>query len=185
MASRITWKFFRPRKQSQSAVRTMFKAFTHSISQKWRSPGRWALPKADSTISSEGNNMAHTIDTMQDDLRVALDVEENVIADPKLGAPPASRPTEPKQLSVPKWTFGTLGLLAVAATFSWLLHARRFESTDDAQIDGHLNAISARITGTVVRINPSVENNQYVEAGTLLLELDPNDYQASLDNATG
>ena len=129
--------------------------------------------------------MAHTIDTIQDDLRVALDVEENVIADPKLGAPPLSRPTEPKRMSVPKWAFGTLGLLAVAATFSWWLHARRFESTDDAQIEGHLNAISARITGTVVRINPSVENNQYVEAGTLLLELDPNDYQASLDHAKG
>src|SRR5260370_6564875 len=52
-------------------------------------------------------------------------------------------------------------------------------------MDGRLNAISARITGTVMRINPSVENNQYVEAGTLLVELDPNDYQAALDHAKG
>jgi membrane fusion protein (multidrug efflux system) len=66
---------------------------------------------------------------------------------------------------------------------SWWLCARRFESTDDAQIDGHLNGISARISGTVLYINPKVENNQYVEAGTLLVELDPNDYQAALDHA--
>jgi len=66
---------------------------------------------------------------------------------------------------------------------SWWLYARHFESTDDAQIDGHLNAISARISGTVLYINPKVENNQYVEAGTLLIELDPNDYQAALDRA--
>jgi membrane fusion protein (multidrug efflux system) len=46
-----------------------------------------------------------------------------------------------------------------------------------------LNAISSRITGTVLHINPSVENNQHVEAGTLLVELDPNDYQAALDHA--
>src|SRR5207244_1850464 len=45
------------------------------------------------------------------------------------------------------------------------------------------NAISARISGTVLYINPKVENNQYVEAGTLLLALDPNDYQAALDHA--
>jgi len=67
----------------------------------------------------------------------------------------------------------------------WWLYARQFESTDDAQIDGHLDAISARISGTVQYINPKVENNQYVEAGTLLLELDPNDYQAALDHAKG
>jgi membrane fusion protein (multidrug efflux system) len=66
---------------------------------------------------------------------------------------------------------------------SWWLYARRFESTDDAQVDGHLNAISARITGTVLYINPKVEDNQYVEAGTLLVELDPNDYEAALDHA--
>jgi len=76
-----------------------------------------------------------------------------------------------------------LSTIAVVVLLSWWLYARHFESTDDAQIDGHLNAISARISGTVLYINPKVENNQYVEAGTLLIELDPNDYQAALDRA--
>jgi membrane fusion protein (multidrug efflux system) len=71
----------------------------------------------------------------------------------------------------------------VTVLLSWWLYAQRFESTDDAQIDGHLDVVSARITGTVVYINPKVEDNQYVEAGTLLVELDPNDYKAEFDHA--
>jgi len=43
--------------------------------------------------------------------------------------------------------------------------------------------VSARLGGTVSYINPRVENNQFVEAGTLLLELDPRDYQAELEHA--
>jgi len=72
---------------------------------------------------------------------------------------------------------------ATAALIAWWLQARRFESTDDAQIEGHLNSISARISGTVTAINLQVENNRYVEAGTLLVELDPNDYQVALEHA--
>ena len=72
---------------------------------------------------------------------------------------------------------------ATAALTAWWLQARRFESTDDAQIEGHLNSISARISGTVTAINLQVENNRYVEAGTLLVELDPNDYQVDLEHA--
>src|SRR6266481_6298175 len=86
--------------------------------------------------------------------------------------------------ALPGWISKFLTPVVVMLVFfSWWLYAQRFESTDDAQVDGHLNAISARITGTVLYINPKVEDNQYVEAGTLLIELDPNDYQAALDHA--
>lgn len=78
-----------------------------------------------------------------------------------------------------------LAAMAVVAGLGWWMYAQQFETTDDAQIDGHLDAISARISGTVIYINPKVENNQYVEAGTLLLDLDPNDYQVALDHAKG
>jgi membrane fusion protein, multidrug efflux system len=79
---------------------------------------------------------------------------------------------------------GVLVILLVAAgAWGWWRHSGRSESTDDAQIEGHLHAISARVTGTVVRINPDVQNNHYVEAGTLLLELDPTDYQVALEQA--
>lgn len=56
-----------------------------------------------------------------------------------------------------------------------------YESTDDAQVDGHINSISTRITGHVVKLN--VLDNQYVEAGALLVEIDPADYQVAYDRA--
>jgi len=94
------------------------------------------------------------------------------------------RHEEPKQKSLPRWAYAGAALLSLAVvTMAWWLHARHFETTDDAQIDGHINVVSSRISGTVAYVNPRVENNQYVEAGTLLVELDPNDYQAELDHA--
>jgi membrane fusion protein (multidrug efflux system) len=56
-----------------------------------------------------------------------------------------------------------------------------YESTDDAQVDGHINSISARVSGHVIKLN--VEDNQYVQAGTVLVEIDPTDYQVALERA--
>jgi len=56
-----------------------------------------------------------------------------------------------------------------------------YESTDDAQVDGHVNSVSARISGHVTRLN--VEDNQYVQAGTVLVEIDPADYQVAYERA--
>src|SRR3984957_9599176 len=56
-----------------------------------------------------------------------------------------------------------------------------YESTDDAQVEGHLNGISSRISGTVTAVN--FENNQKIAAGEVLVELDPRDYRVSLEQA--
>ncbi len=56
-----------------------------------------------------------------------------------------------------------------------------YESTDDAQIDGHINSISARISGHVIKLN--VDDNQEVKAGTVLVEIDPADYQVAYERA--
>ncbi|HZZ14760.1 MAG TPA: HlyD family secretion protein [Candidatus Sulfotelmatobacter sp.] len=56
-----------------------------------------------------------------------------------------------------------------------------YESTDDAQVDGHINSVSARISGHVVKLN--VEDNQYVQAGTVLVQIDPADYQVAYEHA--
>ncbi len=56
-----------------------------------------------------------------------------------------------------------------------------YESTDDAQVDGHLNSVSPRISGHVIKLN--VNDNQYVEAGTVVVEIDPADYQVAYDKA--
>jgi membrane fusion protein, multidrug efflux system len=56
-----------------------------------------------------------------------------------------------------------------------------YESTDDAQVDVHLYPVSARISGHV--INVTVGDNQYVQQGTQLVEVDPKDYQVAVDKA--
>jgi membrane fusion protein (multidrug efflux system) len=56
-----------------------------------------------------------------------------------------------------------------------------WESTDDAQIDGYIYPVNSRITGYVVRV--TVDDNQYVEAGTVLVQLDPKDYEVAVANA--
>ncbi len=78
-----------------------------------------------------------------------------------------------------------LGIIALAAVVvgSVLLwnYLSSYESTDDAQVDGHLNMISPRISGTVVGVY--VENNQYVKAGQVIVDLDPRDYKVALEQA--
>ena len=56
-----------------------------------------------------------------------------------------------------------------------------YESTDDAQVDGHINSVSARVSGHVIKLN--VQDNQYVPAGTVLVEIDPADYQVAYERA--
>src|SRR4051794_30411914 len=67
--------------------------------------------------------------------------------------------------------------LVLVVTFLWWLHASAWESTDDAQVDAHINAISSRISGHVTKVN--VDDNQVVKAGTVLVEIDPMDYQVA------
>src|SRR5437870_9479066 len=71
-------------------------------------------------------------------------------------------------------------VLLVVGFFLWR-YFTSYESTDDAQIDGHLNAISARVSGHVVKL--LVNDNQVVTAGTPLVEIDPRDYEVAVARA--
>ena len=78
-------------------------------------------------------------------------------------------------------------VVLVGGVFLWR-YLSSYESTDDAQADVHLYPVSARISGYVVKVN--VDDNQWVEKGTVLVEIDPKDYevavaqaQANLNNA--
>jgi membrane fusion protein (multidrug efflux system) len=123
--------------------------------------------------------MAQTLET---DL---IDMPEKVMPNPARVAD--SEKAEPENKaprgSAARWVLLAFCLLVVAGASLWWLHAQNYESTDDAQIEGHLDLVSARVSGTVAWINPRVENNQIVEAGTLLVELDPRDYVAGLAHA--
>ncbi len=70
--------------------------------------------------------------------------------------------------------------IAVGAFWYWQ-YSQTFESTDDAQIDGHLNAVSTRIPGTIKALY--FVENQEVKAGQLLAELDPRDYEVTIEQA--
>ena len=71
-------------------------------------------------------------------------------------------------------------VLTAAGLFLWW-YLSRYESTDDAQADVHLYPVSARISGYVVRVN--VSDNQWVNKGDVLVEIDPADYQVGLAQA--
>ena len=80
-----------------------------------------------------------------------------------------------------RWVLVAAVVLAVlAAVAAWRYYAAR-ESTDDAQIDGHIAPASARVSGTVLQVN--FEDNAYVQAGTVLVQLDPKDYEVALARA--
>ena len=82
---------------------------------------------------------------------------------------------------------GVVAVLIVGALLFWW-HSTYYEDTDDAQVDGHLIQVSARVAGQVIKVN--VDQNQYVQAGTVIAEIDPKDFdvtvqqdEASLESA--
>jgi membrane fusion protein, multidrug efflux system len=80
-----------------------------------------------------------------------------------------------------KWLLlGVVVALVTGGISLWRYFSVR-ESTDDAQVDGHIYPVSARVGGTVVKV--LVDDNQYVEAGTVLIELDTKDYRVTLERA--
>jgi len=80
-----------------------------------------------------------------------------------------------------KYLLALVALALIAgAVFVWHYYSVR-ESTDDAQIDGHIDPISARVTGTAIRVLH--DDNDVVKAGDVLVELDPKDYQVALERA--
>jgi len=70
--------------------------------------------------------------------------------------------------------------LAVGGFFLWR-YLSSYESTDDAQIDGHVNAISARISGHLSEV--LVEDAQIVKAGDVMVKIDPRDYEVAVSKA--
>ena len=71
-------------------------------------------------------------------------------------------------------------LVLVIGIFLWR-YLSSYESTDDAQADVHLYPVSARVSGHVIRVN--VNDNQWVEKGAVLVEIDPTDFQVAIAQA--
>ena len=71
-------------------------------------------------------------------------------------------------------------VVLVGGFFLWR-YLGTYESTDDAQVDAHLYPVSARISGYVTKVN--VDDNQYVQKGAVLVEIDPKDYEVAVEAA--
>src|SRR6267378_2743396 len=118
-----------------------------------------------------------------------MEQNNTAVADPKAEPRPAPPPSQDAEASYrrrvallgsPRAKWGlliVLVVLLVGGIFLWR-YFNSYESTDDAQIDGHINSVTARVSGHVVKLN--VEDNQYVEKGTFLVEIDPTDYQVAV-----
>src|SRR5712664_4020733 len=101
--------------------------------------------------------------------KVGVVPEEFLLDEPPKGL---KNPTVRRLLAV-----GGLVLLAVVAGLFVYYHNR--ETTDDAQVDGHITPIASKIYGRVAEV--LVTDNQPVKAGQVLVRIDPRDYQAKVD----
>src|SRR6516225_8873484 len=119
-------------------------------------------------------------DTMSVEIDVGLETADSVKV--PLPEPPAPEPA-PKPLMSPKIrrALVIVGGVLVAVFVGLLLYFHNRESTDDAQVDGHITPIASKVYGRVEKV--LVNDNQPVRAGQVIVQLDPRDYQAALDEA--
>ena len=74
-----------------------------------------------------------------------------------------------------------LGVVILIGAIGFWMYSRTYESTDDAQVDGHLNGVTSRIDGVIKAVY--VEENQSIQVGQLVAEMDSRDYQVALEQA--
>jgi membrane fusion protein, multidrug efflux system len=73
------------------------------------------------------------------------------------------------------------GLIVLASLAAYLIYAAHHETTDDAYTTGHVHDISSRVAGTVIEV--TVDDNEPVKKGEVLVRLDPRDFQVQVDKA--
>ncbi len=89
-----------------------------------------------------------------------------------------------RRLSAHPWLTAAAAIaivIIIAALVVWWLHARHFEGTDDAFIDARTVALSSQVTGMVTEVD--VTDNQHVDQGTVLVRIDPRDFEAQVQQA--
>ncbi len=118
---------------------------------------------------------------MSDSDRPQFTVADVESANQTSGEPPRRGRGFFQQRPYAKWVLlAAVVAIAVGAYFVYRYYATR-ETTDDAQVDGYIIPISAKVGGIVQTVD--FEDNQRVKAGTLLVQIDPADYQAALARA--
>ena len=100
--------------------------------------------------------------------------------EPVSAAPPDRRSYSPPKKHRKLLIIGGAVLAVFVGVVLWL-YLSSYESTDDAQVDVHLYPVSARISGYVIAVN--VGDNEWVEKGKVLVEIDPKDYEVAVAQA--
>lgn len=98
--------------------------------------------------------------------------------------PPAGVSAEPAKKKRPAWLLPVLLVAVVAGGIYGVrafLYGQTHSETDDAQVASRLASVAPRVNGTVTKVY--VDDNTYVKKGTLLVEIDPSNYQTALDQA--
>jgi membrane fusion protein (multidrug efflux system) len=80
-----------------------------------------------------------------------------------------------------RWLLIPLVLILVVGGYAGWEYFSKWESTDDAQVDGHIHPVNARVGGTVISVK--VKENEHVDAGALIAQLDPRDYEIAVARA--
>src|ERR1700733_6511842 len=155
----------RNRRRNRPTISTSARSIsTTSPSLRWHVP--WALPRPTTKIISEESNLP----------------EQSEHTDTQSPATTTVTQEEaPAQKSGRKFIVIAVILLLVigAGIFYW--RSTYTESTDDAQVDGDLYQVSSRVTGQVIKVY--VEDNQRIDVGQPIAEIDPKDYQVALEQA--
>src|SRR5271154_98091 len=154
---------------------------------RWRAPMTIRLPRSIASIrrartmrgpSGKWKSFTPSEVTMSVEIEVGL---ENATRIPlPLEEPPKPAPKGLANPRVQKLLI-TGGIVALTVIVGLFLYYRHRESTDDAQVDGHITPIAAKIGGRVQQV--LVTDNEAVKAGQVLLKIDPRDYQAAVDQA--
>jgi membrane fusion protein (multidrug efflux system) len=132
----------------------------------------------ETTSKKKTNGNGHSMDICSDHADRLPNLEHVHVDEPK---PSKTETIVPVKPSTRPWLWALMGAAGVAATavgIGYYIHSLAFESTDDAFIEGHIIPVSARVSGHVATVH--VADNQYVQKGDLIAELDSSDYKTRL-----
>lgn len=91
--------------------------------------------------------------------------------------------TRPARTASPGFRIALIIGIVVVLVIGFFIYryVTSYESTDDAEVDGHINSVSARVSGHVIKLD--ITDNQLVQANQVLVEIDPADYQVAYERA--
>jgi membrane fusion protein, multidrug efflux system len=92
-----------------------------------------------------------------------------------------SEPTKPSRSRLGWLILIIVAVILAVSIYVWLAYSSGRETTDDAQVDGHIVPVASKIYGNVIEV--LVKDNQSVKAGDIIVRIDPRDYQSKADQA--